>query len=217
MLIKERRRYRRKACLIPVEYIARKESYEDFISDISSAGVFIETHRSLYRNQEIRMTFPHPVSHQEIIVVGRVVWIGEKGFGVRFRRLDRKEEQEISGPLKKAQTAQSQNTKEENKVGKIRQKKIRWEASPTSGISKYKLYWSTDGELDYSSPSLELGNSNEIILPDGVPSFPLVKGPLALGISAVNDAGNESDIAKLTAEFNFVVPDAPRNLKIEDQ
>jgi len=49
-----------------------------------------------------------------------------------------------------------------------------------------------------------------------LPSFPLVNGTLTLGISAVNDAGNESDITEMTAEFNFVVPDAPRNLKIED-
>jgi hypothetical protein len=216
MLIKERRRHRRKACLIPVECTAQNESHKDFISDISSAGVFIETQRSVYRNQEIRMTFPHPISHKDIIVVGRVVWIGEKGFGVRFKRLSHKEEQEIGGKSKKDQAGQLQHMKEEKKVGKIRQKKIRWEASPTSGVNKYKLYWSTDGELDYNSPSLELGNSNEVVLPEGVPSFPLVKGTLTLGISAVNDAGNESDITKMTAEFNLVVPDAPRNLKIED-
>jgi len=217
MLIKERRRHRRKPCLIPVKCIARNESHEDFISDISSAGVFIETHRSVYRNQEIRMTFPHPVSHKDIIVVGRVVWVGERGFGVRFKRLADKEEQEIRGDLKKDQITQLQYMKEEEKkVGKIRQKKIRWEASPTSGVNKYKLYWSTDGFVDYNSPSMELSNSNEIVLPEGAPSFPLVKGTVALGVSAVNDAGNESDITKMTAEFNFAVPDAPRNLKIED-
>ena len=162
------------------------------------------------------MTFPHPVSHTDIIVIGRVVWIGEKGFGVRFKRLALKEEQEIRVASKKDQTGKLQHVKEEKKLGKIRQKKIRWEASTTPGINHYKLYWSTEGDLDYDSPSLELGNSNEIVLPVGAPSFPLVKGTITLGISAVNDAGNESDITEMTAEFNFVVPDAPRNLKIED-
>ena len=128
---------------------------------------------------------------------------------MRFKRLAHKEGRENSEALEKDQEEQPQHMKEEKKVGKIRQKKIRWQASSTPGINQYKLYWSTDGVLDYSSPSLDLGNSNEVVLPEGAPSFPLVNGTLTLGISAVNDAGNESDITEMTAEFNFVVPDAP--------
>ena len=216
MLTKERRRHRRRACLIPVEGAGQAQPYKDFILDISSAGVFIETRRPAHHDQEIEMTFLHPVSLQDISVVGRVVWVSERGFGMRFKRLVHKEGRENSEELKKDQEEQPQHMKEEKKVGKIRQKKSRWQGSPTPGINKYKLYWSTDGVLDYSSPSLELGNSNEVVLPEGAPSFPLVNGTLTLGISAVNDAGNESDITEMTAEFNFVVPDAPRNLKIED-
>ena len=202
--------------MIPVEGAGRAQPYEDFILDISSAGVFIETRRPVHRDQEVEMTFLHPVSLKDISVVGRVVWVSDRGFGMRFKRLAHKEEPGKSGELKKAPKEHLRNMKEEKKVGKIRQKKIRWQASPTPGINKYKLYWSTDGVLDYSSPSLELGNSNEVVLPEGAPSFPSVRGPVTLGISAVNDAGNESDITEMTAEFNFVVPDAPRNLKIED-
>jgi PilZ domain len=217
MLTKERRRHRRRACLIPVEGAGQAQPYKDFILDISSAGVFIETRRPVHRDQEIEMTFLHPVSLQDISVVGRVVWVSERGFGMRFKRLAHKDERETLGESEKGQKKLLQDVKEEKKVGKIRQKKIRWEASPTPGIHTYKFYWSTDGVLDYNSPSLELVRSNEIILPEGAPSFPLVKGTVTLGISAVNDAGNESDITEMTAEFNFAVPDAPRNLKIEDQ
>ncbi len=162
------------------------------------------------------MTFPHPVSREDVAVVGRVVWVVEKGFGLRFKRLAHKKDQESSGEIKRDKTGQREHKKEGKTVGRIRQKRIRWEASATPGVVKYKLYWSTDGVLDYHSPSLELGSSNEIVLPGGVPSFPLVRGAVTLGISAVNDAGNESDITKMTEEFNFVVPDAPKNLKIED-
>ncbi len=214
MLIKERRQHRRKACLIPVDCTVRDHSYKEFFLDISSGGVFIETRRSVYRDQEIKMTFPHPVSHEEVTVIGRVVWTSEKGFGVRFKRLAHKDEPEIRETLKKDQTRQE--IREEKKMGKIRQKKIRWEASPTPGIATYKLYWSTDTTIDYSSPSIQVGKVNEIVLPEGVPSFPLIKGPIALGVSAVNEGGNESDITKMTADFNFVVPDAPKNFKIED-
>ena len=212
----ERRRHRRRACLIPVKEVGQCQPYRDFILDISSAGVFIETRRSAHRDQEIEMTFLHPVSLKEISLVGRVVWVSEKGFGMRFKRLARKQEGENSGQLREDRIQERQHTKEESKVGKIRQKRIVWKASPTPGIRMYKLYWSTDGVLDYSSPSLEVGGSNEIVLPEGAPSFPLVNGALTIGISAVNEAGNESDITQVTAEVNFVVPDAPRNLRIED-
>jgi hypothetical protein len=217
MSTQERRSHRRRACLIPVKGAGQAQPYKDFILDISPAGVFIETRRPVYRDQEIEMTFLHPVSLKDISVVGRVVWVSERGFGMRFKRLVHKEEGENSGQLKKDQIQQRQHIKEEKKVGKIRQKKVRWQGSPTPGIHTYKLYWSTDGVLDYNSPSMEVGNSTEIVLPEGAPSFPLVNGTLTVGISAVNDAGNESDITQVTAEVNFTVPDAPRNLRIEDQ
>jgi hypothetical protein len=162
------------------------------------------------------MTFLHPVSLKDISVVGRVVWVGDRGFGMRFKRLVHKKEAENNGQLKNDQMQQWLRMKEDRKVGKIRQKKIRWQASPTPGINTYKLYWSTEGVLDYRSPSFEVGSANEVVLPEGIPSFPLLNGTLTLGISAVNDAGNESDITQVTAEVNFVVPDAPKNLRIED-
>jgi hypothetical protein len=37
-----------------------------------------------------------------------------------------------------------------------------------------------------------------------------------LGITAVNDVGNESDMAKMTANINFLVPDPPKNLMVEE-
>jgi hypothetical protein len=39
---------------------------------------------------------------------------------------------------------------------------------------------------------------------------------MELGVSAINHAGNESDICRLTVDFNFETPDAPQNLKVED-
>ena len=192
------------------------QPFKDSIGNISSAGVFIESRMSVQCDQEIEMTFLHPVSIKRITVVGRVVWASETGFGVRFKRLAHKEERERGRAAKNERGERLPNSKEGRKVGRIRQKKIRWQASPTPGISAYKLYWSTDGTLDYSSPSLELSDSNEIVLPQDIPSFPLVNGPIALGVSAVNDAGNESDITEMTADFHFAVPEPPRNLRIED-
>jgi hypothetical protein len=41
-------------------------------------------------------------------------------------------------------------------------------------------------------------------------------GNLELGITAVNPAGNESDITKISAYFDFTVPEAPKSLMVED-
>ena len=51
--------------------------------------------------------------------------------------------------------------------------------------------------------------------PDTIPSFPLIDSEVEIGVTAVNEAGNESDMAKCTATFQFTVPEAPKDLKIE--
>ncbi len=101
-------------------------------------------------------------------------------------------------------------------MGRIRKKRIRWELSSGAGVSRYRLYWSKDGEVSYDSEHADLGLVTEVILPDGLPSFPPVAGELSLGITAFNDAGNESDITKTAANLNFLTPNAPRDLMVED-
>jgi hypothetical protein len=60
-----------------------------------------------------------------------------------------------------------------------------------------------------------IGNVAEVVLPDGVPSFPIVKGSIELGITAVNEIGNESDMVKFASPFQFSVPDAPTSPRLE--
>ena len=101
-------------------------------------------------------------------------------------------------------------------MGKLKKKRIRWQPSASSDVTGYRLYWSNQGEVDYNSPYAELGNVSEVILPDNVSSFPLETGNVELGISAINQAGNESEITKVVVYFNFSVPDAPLGLVLED-
>jgi hypothetical protein len=63
---------------------------------------------------------------------------------------------------------------------------------------------------------VELGNVAEAILPDDFPSFPLMSGALCLGITALSKAGNESDMTKIRASLDFAVPEAPKQIWIED-
>jgi len=101
-------------------------------------------------------------------------------------------------------------------MGKIRQKKIRWERSPSPDVVNYKVYWSEDDAINYDSEHALVGDAAELFLPGDVPSFPLVKGTMTLGISAVDLAGNESGITTVSVKLDFTVPDAPRGLCIED-
>jgi hypothetical protein len=101
-------------------------------------------------------------------------------------------------------------------LGRIKKKRIRWQPPFGSRLFRYRLYWTLEGDLSYSSDHADLGPVSEVLLPDDVPSFPLVSGEIYLGITAINEAGNESDMTKTVAYLDFMVPDAPRDLIVED-
>jgi hypothetical protein len=99
-------------------------------------------------------------------------------------------------------------------MGKIRKRTVRWEAS--ADAKKYRLYWSTQGPVGYDSEFFEVENKTTVILPDEVPSFPRMAGEIELGITAVNAAGNESDITVARVYVDLTVPEAPKGLTVED-
>ena len=101
-------------------------------------------------------------------------------------------------------------------MGKIRKRKIHWEPSSSGEVIKYKLYWSETGAVDYDSAFKELGNVTQVVLPDDVSSFPLSAGEIELGITGVTSEGNESDFVRVSSHFDFTVPEAPKNLIVED-
>lgn len=104
-------------------------------------------------------------------------------------------------------------------MAKIKRRRLKWVASNSSQVVGYKLYWSENGDLNYDSQWVMLGNVTEIVLPDDVKSFTPNGGPIEFGITAVDELGNESDMATLTAPYQFNVPKAPDDLylqKLED-
>ena len=103
-------------------------------------------------------------------------------------------------------------------MAKIKQKRIRWKPPINQNIQYYKFYWDIPvlGGVDYDSSSSRLSNSAEVLLPDGVPSFPHIEGTLELGITAVDDMGNESDMNSFSIDIDFVEPDRPSGLLVED-
>jgi hypothetical protein len=100
-------------------------------------------------------------------------------------------------------------------MAKVKKRRLRWEPSTSSTVIGYKLYWAEEGEVNYDSPCVMIGNVAEVVLPEQVPSFPIVKGSIELGITAINEIGNESDMMIFPTPFQFSVPDAPTSLTLE--
>jgi hypothetical protein len=104
-------------------------------------------------------------------------------------------------------------------MAKIKRRRLKWVASSSPQVVGYKLYWSENGGLNYDSQWVMLGNVTEIVLPDDVKPFTPNGGPVELGVTAVDELGNESDMVTMTAPYQFNVPKAPDDLylqKLED-
>jgi hypothetical protein len=99
-------------------------------------------------------------------------------------------------------------------MGKILPKVARWQASETPEVS-YRLYWATCTAVSHNLDYAEVGSLTEITLPDDIPTFPLVAGRIVLGVSAVTQSGNESDITTLISDIDFTIPEAPKNLRVD--
>ena len=100
-------------------------------------------------------------------------------------------------------------------MAKVKNRRLLWEPSTSPNVIGYKLYWAEEGEVNYDSPCAMIGNVAEVVLPEQVPSFPLVKGAIKLGITAINEIGNESDMILFASPFQFSVPDAPTSPRLE--
>jgi len=83
-----RRKHVRKPFLMTVDYSTQDHVYKDFIQDISTGGVFIQTHMPFTVGQEVSLTFPLPNYQKHIKVTGEVVRSTTQGVGVKFKMAD---------------------------------------------------------------------------------------------------------------------------------
>ena len=202
---KERRLHPREACFIDTGYMIQNHWYKGHIRDISSGGAYVEAMQSrvFSPGEEILLVARITVLREQLR--GKIAWVGMYGMGVKFQIPE----------LAPVPGESLSPDKERKNMGKIKNKKIRWEPSTTEGV-KYRLYWSIGGGVDYHSDYADVGSMTEINLPGDIPSFPLTSGKFELGISAISEAGNESELTKATIQVDFTVPEAPKNLMVED-
>ena len=221
-LAEERRKHVRKPFFMVVDYAAKGRTYKDFIQNISTGGVFIETRMPLYAGQKLAMSFPLPNCKKHVKITGKIVRTNVQGVGVKFllmeqigKRFDLNKLNELEVTHQDPIVKNIVTTKEEKKMAKIRKRKVRWNPSSASGVKGYKLYWAVGKEVNYDCDFAELGDVTEVTLPDDVPTFPTVAGDMELGVVAVDHIGNESDMTKLSAPFDFTAPEAPTGLAVE--
>jgi len=87
---KDIRRHQRKPYSKSIRFAAKDNIFEGFLKNISSAGVFIETHENFSAGQIL--TFEIPLKkNQKAKVKGEVVWSSPDGFGVKFLSVDKQE------------------------------------------------------------------------------------------------------------------------------
>ena len=101
-------------------------------------------------------------------------------------------------------------------MAKMKKRKLCWKASESRQVVGYRLYWAEGGEVSYNSPFMALGNVTEVVLPDDVNGFSHKNGPIKFGVAAVDELGNESDLATLKASYQFNIPLAPEEMWFEN-
>ena len=101
-------------------------------------------------------------------------------------------------------------------MAKVKTKKLTWTDSTAQDVVGYNVYWNreADGNPDYTDTPVSVTGTG-VFIPDDIPSFPLEDISFIFGVSAIDDAGNESDIALTGAvPLDFIAPDAPTNVSV---
>jgi len=101
-------------------------------------------------------------------------------------------------------------------MARINNKTLSWNAGVAADIVAHRVYVSTSGvDPNYGSQFTDVPMPTvSMVLPDEFAGFPLIDGLYKLGISSVDDMGNESDITVISNPLDFIAPDAPTNLAV---
>jgi len=100
--IKKIRTHERQECLITVNYAHKGRAYQNYIQNISTEGVFIETREKFSVGDEILLTISYSSEARPFRIAGEVVRSISKGVGVKFKKLSQVQEEIIKSIIKKS-------------------------------------------------------------------------------------------------------------------
>lgn len=99
---------------------------------------------------------------------------------------------------------------------KINTKTISWNESESADVVSYKVYYKMDDgqPFGYNDSNIE-SQETKVLTPDDFPEGAFSEeGDYLIGVSAVDDAGNESDIMEVSHPFDFVPPEPVTGLNV---
>lgn len=100
-------------------------------------------------------------------------------------------------------------------MAKVKTLKLKFDGSSSADVVGYKLYVEeAPNAVSYTSKSFDLGNRTVVPLEE-LPGIGALDGTYNLGLTAVDDAGNESDLQVLeNIALDFFAPAAPTNFDV---
>jgi hypothetical protein len=103
----------------------------------------------------------------------------------------------------------------------IKEVTLKFTPSQATDVVGYKLYYVPQGQtLNYDSPFIDLGNpavgdDGKVAVQVGeLPNFQASDNVFSLGVTAVDDAGNESAMSTADVTLDFTAPDAPGPIEV---
>ena len=70
--------------MLSIDYKVEGQKYDGFMLDISPGGAFIETGEAFTTGQQIDLTFFLPNSPRQLKIIGKILWKGLLGIGIKF-------------------------------------------------------------------------------------------------------------------------------------
>jgi hypothetical protein len=202
-----------------VDYAVDDHPLKGLIQNLSGGGALLSSGGGghFLIGQEISMSFLLPPSGQHVKSQGKIAWRTQENIGVRFKDMDTKAfDRELISLRSAHEKAVGWDKETVSHMGKARRKKVSWKSSTSTNVSGYRLYWAVGKQVNYDSEYIELGNITDVTLPDDIPSLTQQTGDIQLGVTAISQSGNESDMTILSTFIDFRLPEAPEDLEIEN-
>lgn len=99
-------------------------------------------------------------------------------------------------------------------MARIKTKTIHWDPSPDSDVTIYRVYYAKGSAVDYTNPFIETANT-EVVAPNDFPADTFDEDTdYTIGVTAVDNQGNESDMVVLSHPFDFIPPQPVDGLQI---
>ena len=100
-------------------------------------------------------------------------------------------------------------------MAKYRKYQMAFNRPTDTDVTGFKVYFKEGSSVKDTDPFVDIGNNTTVVIPDEFPGFPKVDGAVSLGIAAVDDEGNESDMAVITYPFDLLAPASPTGVIID--